>query len=154
MSAYGGFFIRFSSDIQLDAKRIVSQLNKYKGWCEDDGVWVTKSPSDKCFSPFYWELKGGYCREVSFPSLNIYRVSREENQIFVTLKELSLKIAPHIKQGHFEIVCSSNDHMSYLTFEKLIIKNDGFAQLTQIKSSCMEDACDTRVETYLPRQVY
>lgn len=154
MSEHGGLFIRFSPDTKLDAEKIVSQLNKYDGWSADEGKWVVKGPREKCFSPFYWEAKDGWANEVIFPSLKIYQIIGDDNQVFITLRELSLEISSHIKQGHFEIVCSSQEEMAYLAFEKLTIKSDGFVQRTRISSSCMEETCNTLVETYTPEIVY
>ena len=149
--AYGTITFSKSIDCIIDSSSLIQELNRFN-WSNDGALWINSKSNDtlqiNSVRPQY---------PVAIPEFDeflhvrnndgtwtTYNASEADDSIFeqmisvtsapYSLKELSSRLSPHIKNGWIEISCNANEKARYVYFQSLRICSNGTAKKSNIWS--------------------
>lgn len=160
--AYGTITFSKSNDYIIDSSSLIQELNRFN-WSNDGDNWVYSESNDTLefdsFRPQY---------PVAIPMFDefihvrnndgtwtTYNASEADDSIIeqmisvtlapYSLKELSCRLSPYIKNGWIEISCVANEKARYVYFQSMRIFSNGNAKKSNICSGPCIDPINEHV---------
>lgn len=164
--AYGSITFKKSDGCSFDCSQLAEELNSFN-WSNDEAKWLVNEESDSLHLdsrnpqyplaiPEFEEFIHIRNEDGSVTTFEASEVNEDHlNEMYgstyspYTLKTLSQRISPLLREGWIEIACVANEKARYVYFQSLRIYSDGRANKINTWSGPTIDSVNEQ-ESYDP----
>lgn len=164
--AYGAIIFSKSNDCIIDGTMLADALNEFN-WANEEAHWIYSEINDSLqINSYHLQYP------VALPEFEEFVHVRDSNGIWTTynasevnhdaldlptcssyspysLKELSRRLSPHVKNGWIEISCNANEKSRYCYFQSLRVYSNGATKKRNIWTGARTEPIDEN-ESYEP----